>query len=249
MTGHRRNPLAWLVVALFALAAPARAGDPDVDRLIELLLLPYANLQTYGEVRALDERIVRRGSGVLPAVLGNIGHKNPMIRARMAYFVGAIGDPAGVEPVIPLLDDASWIVQESAARALGKMKDPRPVEPLMQVGRSGARRSSVRAEALFSLGAIGDPRAAMLLVRLLANELDPIVRDAAAGGLHAMTGQSFGDDAKRWVGWIGQNHPDWIEMGGPTRLHPAFRYILWVVALFILLGLAAFIRALRDYSR
>ena len=68
----------------------------------------------------------------------------------------------------------------ATAAALGELKDPRAVEPLITLLQQGASSAKFAAAAL---GQIGDPRAVPALISALESE-DDKTRTAAAHALH-----------------------------------------------------------------
>lgn len=79
-----------------------------------------------------------------------------------------IGDPV-VGPLIQALSNESRWVKGGAADALGQIRDPRAVEPLLYVLSTDTDRW-VRAEAAKALGKIGDPRAVEPLIHILPTD-------------------------------------------------------------------------------
>ena len=56
--------------------------------------------------------------------------EDPMARMWAIGALADIGDPKGVELILPMLLDPSWRVRYTAAMALGELGDPRAAEPL-----------------------------------------------------------------------------------------------------------------------
>lgn len=87
-----------------------------------------------------------------------------------------------MEPLIQALNDPNakdW-VRMSMADTLGKIGDPRAVEPL--ISALGDEDEGFRCEAAAALGEIGDPRAVEPLTRALEDESE-WVRETAAEAL------------------------------------------------------------------
>lgn len=72
-------------------------------------------------------------------------------------------------------------VRWEAARALGVIRDPRAVEPL--IAALGDRDPDVRRKAALSLGKIRDPKAVEPLLTCSVKDENQVVRWAAAWGL------------------------------------------------------------------
>lgn len=79
-----------------------------------------------------------------------------------------IGGPA-VEPLMKMLKDDSWRVRRRAVRTLGKIRDPRAIEPLVALMKTDddcyIRKSAARA-----IGEINDSRAGEILIPALKNK-------------------------------------------------------------------------------
>ncbi|MCX7914486.1 MAG: HEAT repeat domain-containing protein [Thermodesulfovibrionales bacterium] len=71
---------------------------------------------------------------------------DPNVRQAIAFALGVIGDRETVEHILSLLNDKYSRVRLEAARALKYMKDPRAIEPLIQVLEDD-KNSDVRNEA------------------------------------------------------------------------------------------------------
>jgi len=77
-----------------------------------------------------DECIAIGAPAVGPLVAA-LGYQELMVKNRRGVIsaLGKIGAPA-VEPLIKALGDKDWVVAVYAAEALGKIGDPRAIEPL-----------------------------------------------------------------------------------------------------------------------
>jgi len=112
-----------------------------------------------------------------------------MVGTSVAQALAKLGAPA-VDPLIALLKDsgsssaasavANQIRQMNAVRALGEIKDPRAVEPLIVTLRDTF--FNLRVSAATALGEIKDPRAVGPLVAAM-KDTDLRVRKAASGAL------------------------------------------------------------------
>jgi HEAT repeat protein len=77
--------------------------------------------------------------------------------------------PAAVEPLINALRNTSPFLRSAAAEALGGIKDPRAVEPLIRSVLSDSYEYA-RAEAAWALASMEDPRAVEPLIEALTDQ-------------------------------------------------------------------------------
>jgi len=120
-----------------------------------------------------------------------VSAEDPDIRARAAVSLGRLRDPAAV----PALSEALWIAQsdyerEEAVRWLGRIRDRRALEPLIQL----LPQQRLRYLVVVSLGMLGDDRAFEPLSDVLAWDDHANVRDGAVRGL-ALLGDARATDA------------------------------------------------------
>ena len=167
----------------------------------------------------------------ISAVLG-LGSGSKRVQELSLKFLGAEGKNRE-EVLISALKDEDSDVREAAAKALGKIKDPRAVEPLISALKD--EDSDVREAAAKALGEIKDPRAVEPLISALKDvnwrvrdaaaealgeikdpraveplisalkDVDVLVREAAAKALRKITGQDFGWDQAKWQKWWEKN--------------------------------------------
>jgi HEAT repeat protein len=98
-------------------------------------------------------------------------------------------------------------VRIEAAEALGEVKDPRTVDPLIAALRDEDAR--VQERAAVSLGRTGDRRAIEPLIQALqqSNKYHDWrnISFGISNALKALTGQDFGKDQGKWQKWWAQN--------------------------------------------
>jgi HEAT repeat protein len=114
--------------------------------------------------------------------------------------LGQIVEPA-VKPLIEALSDEYYGVCMAAAEALGRIGDPRAVEPLIVALKNGGWYM-IRKAAAEALGRIGDPRAVEPLIPVLKDEYFK-VREAATEALIKIGAPSVEPliDALRYREW------------------------------------------------
>jgi HEAT repeat protein len=109
-----------------------------------------------------------------------LDHDKHNIQWRAADALGTLGEMA-CDPLLKLLVFPRENVRIGAIEALGDIKSPRSVEPLLQT-LANDKSNEVRWVAALALGEIGDIRAIPALVRALSEE-DRYVRYGSAKAL------------------------------------------------------------------
>jgi len=140
----------------------------------------------------------------------------PVVRRAAALSIGRIGDLRGTALLVPMLQDQDSTVHAVAAFALGLLRDPAAVRPLInRLTGLPAPTLETSKEIITALAKIGGPEAADLIGRVLTNtanlsatqSLDVLVRQAAIEawrlGDNGVTNQLIGlaqttDDELRW---------------------------------------------------
>ena len=167
----------------------------------------------------VQERVARELAEIgQPAIdpLYNVlqdGNKDFFMRQGCAYALVKIGKPT-VDRFIAGLKDEDAVIRHLSAWALGKLKEPRAVEPLIAVIEDTTPRNTTfalilgkkepidnsipRSHAVSSLGELKDSRAIKSLIVALTDQ------DIAGGALLALqdiTGEDFGEDPAKWDEW------------------------------------------------
>ncbi|NWJ46053.1 MAG: HEAT repeat domain-containing protein [Chloroflexi bacterium] len=163
------------------------------------------------EESAAAEALGKFGEPVMLLLTHTLKDEDSSMRYWAAWTLGKIKNPRAIEPLIYTLSDENFEVIEAAAdalagfgelsvlplinalkinnigiyswsaRALGRIKDPRAVPPLIAALRD-EEDSNVRYRITWALGEIGDRRAVEHLI-LALNDEDSEVCFAAAGAL------------------------------------------------------------------
>lgn len=158
----RLLPLASLALLAACASAPPAAPPPPT----------FTYEQKLGWILYLEDARVLRDPEPLPM-------PPPPVASRRAQVVPA---PAPVHPdLVTLLGERDPRLRRRAAIAIGRVGLPEGVEPLL--ARLDDPDPDVRTMVAFSLGLLGDRRAADALVRLLTNDADMRVRGRAADAL------------------------------------------------------------------
>ncbi|MBS1249205.1 MAG: ATP-dependent DNA helicase RecQ [Chloroflexi bacterium] len=89
-------------------------------------------------------------------------------QSERVYQLGESGSPHAVPELVAALESSNGNVRRLAASALGKISDPRAVEPLMGL-LAHEKKPQVRQYTVKALGKIGDPRPRELLETIAAD--------------------------------------------------------------------------------
>jgi HEAT repeat protein len=218
-----------------AISALTAIGEPSVPALGLCLSDPQPGVQ---EAASSVLASIADGRVLAPLITALV-NRDWIVRMHAAKALGKIKDSDAIEPLIPLLQDkvkavreeataalaaigdealpslvealnqSEWLVRLHAVEALGKMRSPEAVEPLLsalfndhdqavredvvralgQVGDGRAveflmivmKEPGLRPLAVEALGQIGDPRAVPLLIDVLDGVDRPAVSRPVAG--------------------------------------------------------------------
>jgi HEAT repeat protein len=107
---------------------------------------------------------------VVPALIHSLTDENADVRFKVAEALGNLGDSGAVGP----LGQAAK-TNYAAVEALGKLKSPASVAPLVSVLQDKQVQVPLRIEAITSLEKLGDPQAVPALIQTMQLEvaLDP----------------------------------------------------------------------------
>ena len=90
---------------------------------------------------------------------------------KIASALGRIGDPQAVQPLIRLMQvTKNPYVERASIRALGDLKAKEAVDPLIAILEDKDAHKTIRANAVYTLGEIGDPKVVPILVKALYQE-------------------------------------------------------------------------------
>lgn len=156
--------------------------DSELDRTVTRLTASLGQDERREDAVAA---LVAIGPPALPALRATLRQSDdPDTRVAAMDVLEGIESDASVPVVIGALGDEDANVRLRAVEVLGTFADRRAAKPLMQLYRKDDD-DQVRYECLTSLGHIGDPAAAGLLVEGVGDD-DPYVRMWSADALCAM---------------------------------------------------------------
>ena len=103
---------------------------------------------------------------VAPALIHSLTDEEAGVRLKAAEALGNLGDAAGVEPLGRVTK-----TNYEAVRALGKLRFPGSVAPLVSVMQDKQVQYPARGEAVAALGKLGDPQAVPALIQTMEQEV------------------------------------------------------------------------------
>jgi len=119
---------------------------------------------------------------VAPALIHSLTDENADVRLKAAEALGNLGDAAGVEPLGRVAK-----TNYEAVRALGKLRFPGSVAPLVSVMQDKQVQYPTRGEAVAALAKLGDPQAVPALIQTMEQEVTADPSSAlAAQCVHAL---------------------------------------------------------------
>lgn len=191
--GYRATPaVPFLINAL----GDTEVGKSLSDKLFGFLFLGGGGC---GVSTAAMNNLVRIGSPSVDPLIGALRHPDSRIRYHSALALdslalGGFKAQNAVPALIEALRDENPQVKNFAARSLGDIEDQRAVEPLIHALRD--EDMGVRGDAASALGKLKDKRAIQPLLAMLKEKKQNY--QFAIEALREITGQSFGDDLRKW---------------------------------------------------
>jgi hypothetical protein len=198
-----------IITAIIILTAILYNTGITVNPILSLLnagldIMIFVAVALYAKDRNMVDAALRdffERSGMMDTGIG--GSNDGKIKGK----IKVIGDFNEVTRALQSLDDDT---REEAARALGELKDPRGVTPLISALKDP--NHYVRREAAKSLGHLGDERAIPVLINALKDD-DRSGREGAAEGLAEMKDKALDPLIKSL------KDPDWhVRMGALVSL-------------------------------
>lgn len=135
----------------------------DVSGLLEALKLPEFSLPAAAALEELKPR-----EAVEPLLVLSSHPELAWVRVRILRLLGSIGDARGYEVLVAALRDGSVDSESSeAAQALGRLGDPRAIEPLLHALGNAGENTRLMDGVAEALAAFGEPQAIEPLVQAL----------------------------------------------------------------------------------
>jgi HEAT repeat protein len=189
------RPVEHLIDALADGSAAVRRTA--VFSLIELL----SNVPTEQshEIReTVVEKLSATEDGTVVAPLVEILERSTQAsqRRNTAWLLGRVMDDESnrdaVDALVTALEDGGQMTQQFAATSLADIGGTYVEKELLEIATDPERDSDVRAQAVFTLGKVGDEETAEKIERLLEDAEDEQVRERAFSALSKLGGRTQG---------------------------------------------------------
>jgi HEAT repeat protein len=125
------------------------------------LLSTVTNLRTVHAGEALG--LVGGGQATDAELVKRLDSTDPDLRFKAVLKLGLAREAAAIEPLARLRDDQLWQIREAVGWALGRMKDPRALDVLID----GLNKDEFATYAAIALGEMGEAKAVEPLLRAL----------------------------------------------------------------------------------
>ena len=122
-------------------------------------------------------------TGDIRSLIRLLDDRNPDVQWKAADALGSIGE-AALDPLLKIVEFPKLHVRLGAIEALGEIRNPRAIEPLVQRLKKDPDHE-VRWVAAIALGEIGDPRVVPDLISAM-HDSDRYVRYGAAKALEVL---------------------------------------------------------------
>jgi HEAT repeat protein len=164
---YRYAKILVLILLLFGTCAGCIYKDPleaKVEKLDRSLGDEDLNV-SYASAYAL----IDIGEPSVDCLLESLKDEDPQVRSLSAYALGRIEDPRALKPLIEALEDPEPEVRKNSAVALGDLNSTEAVGPLLKL-LNNETNDDVRSGVIYSLGSIGDPKAASSIIKFFGDE-------------------------------------------------------------------------------
>lgn len=204
------------------------ANPDNLIQIVEASIEPCKEVNKYADreqknatealIRLLksqrDKRVQKCVAEALAAVdkensinilINSLNDPDLLAASRAAFALGVIKDRRAVSYLLPALLES--IIPCPAAEALGMIKDPDTMEPLIKAANHEKR--SVRGCAVQALALYGDPRACETLTNVFMTDSDKGVRSGARRAKETIGCPSSGKQGSKYA--MGDEHCDLIQ--------------------------------------
>jgi hypothetical protein len=145
--------------------------------------------------------IARQRRVALPFVIEKLEDADADTRYWATFLLTELPYPEATSPAVPRLFDEDARTRRVARLALAAIAKAAPQEVVDEVARVALDTTNDRREAAIAvLGELREPRAVVILVRVL-DERSSAMAEPARGALVVITRQDFGTDSRKWSHW------------------------------------------------
>ena len=177
---------------------PRKLSGPDLDKITGDL--KSSDLETRrAAMRHLNGVDIEAPSGEFISLVAAMAlDSDSFVRMTAANFLGSHATTNEVPVLLKLLKDSDWSSRQAAAKALGRLKDERAIQPLSDlIARGGGMYGQDASSALIDIGAPAEKAVIALLnernadtQRQACNILQQIGTDASLDPLQKLVGDS-----------------------------------------------------------
>ncbi len=178
-------------------ACLASVGDRSLGAAERLLDHPSAEIRL--QALAILHRC--RSDRARPLLLRAMRDADLDVRESAALGLAAFGDEAVLPDLLRMLESSDENTVLAAVVALQRLGSPKALDALLRVaaGAAGGGAASVRAQAVDSLGLIGDRQAVPVLIDCLADERPVTTQPAAERAMRRAIQAMAGDLVKQGI--------------------------------------------------
>lgn len=171
-----------VIVRLKAFQQLIEQGDRITTTLLQRLSENGSMRQKTNIIAVLEEL---RDARAIPALIDALTHSNLTMRLAAAKALGSFPGTQAYTALIERLYQETGLVETWILISLGKLRDPRTVEPLLDL-LYRTSNAPTRYMVIRVLGELGDP-AVIPHIRSFIDDLDAHVRQSACTALEQLT--------------------------------------------------------------
>lgn len=154
-----------------------KSGPSAVPRLVERLREPNSQLR-----RGIAESLRKLGSpAIIDKIIPMLNEDDKDLKGVVMGLVGDLGGAQAAVYLLPLLRSTDWWVRKKAVEAICKIKDPKSVDPLIEL-LAAEKDPKIKMMVIQTLGQIGNASAARAILPSIADN-DLIVRQMVVEAL------------------------------------------------------------------
>jgi hypothetical protein len=138
-------------------APPRKLAGADLDQIMADLKSPELETRRAALRQFNGAEVVSPSAELVELVAGLALDSDSFVRMTAANFLGTYGTTNQVPVLLKLLKDSDWSVRQPTVKALGRLKDERAIQPLVdQVARGSNMYGQDASSALINFGAAAE---------------------------------------------------------------------------------------------